>query len=72
MVDATPENLADGSANGFVFAEPDSTALAEALERAIALYRRPREWMKLIKTGMQAEHGWRSSAQAYLDMYRAQ
>ena len=72
VVDATPENLANGSANGFVFAEPNSAALAGALERAIALYRRPREWMKLIRTGMRAEHGWSSSAQGYLDMYRAQ
>ena len=72
VVDATPENLASGSANGFVFAEPDSSSLAEALERAIALYRRPREWMKLIRTGMRAEHGWSSSAQGYLDIYRAQ
>jgi starch synthase len=72
VVDATPENLANGSANGFVFAEPDSSSLTEALERAIALYRKPREWMKLIRTGMRAEHGWSSSAQGYLDIYRAQ
>ena len=72
VIDATPANLANGSANGFVFSEASSGALNEALERAIALYRRPREWMKLIKTGMRAEHGWSGSAQAYLDMYRAQ
>ncbi len=70
VVDATPDNLADGSANGFVFDEPNGAALAEALARAVALYRRPRQWMQLIKAGMRAQHGWRSSAQIYLDLYR--
>jgi starch synthase len=72
VVDATPENLASGEANGFVFKEISSAALIVALQRAFALYRKPKQWMQLIKTGMQADHGWRSSAQAYLDIYRAQ
>ena len=70
--DATAEALAGGEANGFVFAEASSQALGEAMQRAFALHRRPRQWMKLMKTGMRADHGWRSSAQAYLDTYRAQ
>jgi len=72
VVDATDENLASGEANGFVFNETSSAALIVALQRAFALYQKPKLWMKLIKTGMQADHGWRSSAQVYLDMYRAQ
>jgi len=72
VVDATEENLASGEANGFVFNEVSSAALIVALQRAFNLYQKPKQWMKLIKTGMQADHGWRSSAQAYLDMYNAQ
>lgn len=72
VVDATEENLASGEANGFLFSETSSAALIVALQRAFALYRKPNQWMKLIKTGMRADHGWRSSAQAYLDMYRTQ
>ena len=72
VVDATEENLARGEANGFVFNEISSAALIVALQRAFALFRKPKQWMSLVKTGMQADHGWRSSAQAYLDVYRAQ
>jgi starch synthase len=72
VVDATAESMADGEANGFVFEEASVAALEKALERAFALYRQPKEWMELIKTGMRADHGWRSSAQAYLETYRAQ
>ena len=72
VVDATATNLSNGTANGFVFNEVSSAALIVALQRAFDLYRKPKQWMKLIKTGMQADHGWRSSAQAYLDLYRTQ
>jgi len=72
VVDATTENLASGDANGFVFEDISGAALTEALQRAFALYKKPQKWLKLIKTGMQADHGWRNSAQVYLDLYRTQ
>lgn len=71
VVDATPRNIARGEANGFVFAEPSSIALQEALERALTLFEKPKQWMKLIKTGMRADYGWRKSAESYLQLYRA-
>jgi starch synthase len=67
--DATPRSLARGEANGFVFADASSEALRDALERAFALYRKPKQWMKLMKTGMRADFGWRKSAQEYLRLY---
>lgn len=70
--DATTESLASGAANGFVFTEASTEALVDAFDRAFALYQDPKQWMKLIKTGMRADHGWRSSAQSYLEVYRAQ
>jgi len=70
--DANPENMESGEANGFLFSETSSEALVTVFERAFALYQNPNQWMKLIKNGMRADHGWRSSAQSYLDIYRAQ
>ncbi len=72
VVDATPRSIARGEANGFVFTEPDSHALQQALERAFALFAKPKQWMKLIKTGMRGDYGWLRSAAAYLELYRAE
>src|SRR5262249_10109669 len=38
VVDTTPETLADGTANGFVFTEATPEALWTAIERALALW----------------------------------
>jgi glycogen synthase len=38
VIDATPDNLRAGTANGFVFDEPSSRALAARLRDACALY----------------------------------
>lgn len=70
VVDTTPRSLAREEANGFVFEEPTTEALQAALERAFELYRKPKQWMKLIKIGMRADHGWRRSAEHYLRLYR--
>ncbi|MGB5468228.1 MAG: glycogen synthase GlgA [Sedimenticolaceae bacterium] len=70
--DADPRSLARSEANGFVFREASSAALGEALRRAFALHAKPKQWMKLIKTGMRGDYGWRNSAQAYLQLYRAE
>jgi len=69
--DATPRSIARGEANGFVFTEPDSEALREALQRALTLFETPKQWMKLIKIGMTADYGWRRSAESYLRLYRS-
>ncbi len=71
VVDATPDNMARDLANGFVFAESDTAALEDAMMRAFELFERPRQWMKLMKNGMRADFGWRKSAHAYLEIYRA-
>jgi starch synthase len=55
-----------------LFTESSSEALGQALERAFALYRQPKQWLKLIKNGMQADYGWQNSAQSYLQLYRAE
>jgi starch synthase len=72
VVDADPRSIARGEANGFVFSEADSDALAATVRRACELFATPKQWMKLVKTGMAGDYGWRRSAAAYLDLYRAE
>ncbi len=68
--DATARGIAREEANGFVFDEANPAALRDALLRAIELHRKPKQWMKLMKIGMRADHSWRQSAQIYLRHYR--
>ena len=46
VVDANPETLADGTANGFVFAEPTPQALWQTIERALALWPDRDAWLQ--------------------------
>jgi starch synthase len=70
VVDASPRTIARGEANGFVFTEPDADALTAAVHRALTLFRQPKQWMKLVKSGMRADFGWRQSAERYLELYQ--
>ena len=70
VVDATDEAIANGEASGFQFTDPSPQALHHAVERALALYSKPKKWKKLVQTGMEQEFGWGRSAKAYLALYR--
>jgi len=71
VIDATDENIASGSATGFVFEHPIADGLWWATERALRLYREhPDQWKQLITTGMKQDFSWKKSAQAYIDVYR--
>jgi starch synthase len=70
VVDTTPRSLARGEATGFVFGEATVAALRAAMQAACDLYRRPKQWTRLIKTGMQTDFGWRQSADTYLRLYQ--
>jgi starch synthase len=72
VVDASERTLAREEANGFVFTEISSAALTAALQRAIELYRKPKQWTKLVRNGMRADHSWKTSAESYLQLYRTQ
>ncbi len=69
VVDASAENLRDGTATGLVFEEPTAEAFAAAVERALALYADKRQWHKLMRAGMRQDFGWRQSAREYLRLY---
>jgi starch synthase len=69
VFDADPRSIAREEANGFTFDEATPDALRGALERAIAMFDKPKQWMKLVKNGMREDHSWRRSASEYLKLY---
>ena len=70
IVDATPENMARGTANGFVFEAYDPAALWEALERALRTFKNRTVWRQLQQTGMRQDFSWRRAAGKYIETYR--
>ncbi len=70
ITDATPDNLAAGKANGFVFDDYTSFALEHALRRACDAYRQqPKIWERLVTTGMRQDWSWARSAETYEQLY---
>ncbi|MEY4474894.1 MAG: glycogen synthase [Pseudomonadota bacterium] len=70
VVDCTLENLADGTASGFVFDECDAQALMRAIRRAFVLWDRPKQWRHVQRHAMALDFGWQVAAANYLSLYR--
>lgn len=70
VVDATLEDMADGSATGFTFDGFSAAAYQRALRRAFALYRRPADWRRVRAAGMRQPADWATAAAHYIGMYR--
>ena len=70
VVDADDAHIADRTATGFVFDEPTPAALRAAWRRALKLYRQPRLWRRIQKTGMRQDFSWQRSAGEYIALYR--
>lgn len=70
VIDATPENLRNGTATGVVFDPPDPQALVAAVARALALYADKKRWRRLMLAGMRRDFSWEHSAREYLRLYQ--
>ena len=70
VVDADDAHIADRTATGFVFDEPTPAALRAAWRRALKLYRQPRLWRRIQKTGMRQDFSWQRSAGEYIALYQ--
>lgn len=70
VVDATPDNIAAGTANGFAFCAADPPALYEALRRAIRAWHDQALWQALQRAGMSQDFSWDRSAASYLSLFR--
>ncbi|MGC9386161.1 MAG: glycogen synthase GlgA [Hydrogenovibrio sp.] len=71
VVNATQENLSDGTATGFVFYDPSHHALKSTMMHALYLFGKKRTWQKLQKTGMQQNFSWDLSAKQYLNLFKS-
>jgi starch synthase len=54
---------------GFKFHEYSKTALLDAVEQAILLYRKNHVWSHLMKRGMETDFSWEQSARQYIALY---
>ncbi|MDH5545789.1 MAG: glycogen synthase GlgA [Gammaproteobacteria bacterium] len=69
VTDTNEFTLQAGTASGFHFYQPTPESLIAAVRRALALYRRPRKWRQLVRTGMQANYSWERTSEDYLRLY---
>ena len=59
-----------GAGNGFKFKEYTPSALSHALERALAMHRKPDIWRHIQQAGMGLDFSWDASAREYVKVYR--
>ena len=71
VVDVALENLADGSATGFVFDRFDGAAYGAALRRAFALQAREADWRRVQRAAMRRVFDWDGPAARYVALYRS-
>ena len=69
VVDASDENLANGTANGFAFREFRSDVMFWNICRARAMFADKQKWNRLQHTGMKQDWSWKHSADEYLRVY---
>ncbi len=65
-----PFDPATGEGTGFKFTEATSQALLETLRTAVAAYRQPDQWRRLIRNGMACDFSWDRSAKEYVALYQ--
>jgi starch synthase len=69
IVDCTLEDLAAGTATGFVFNDFTADGYRRALRRAFALWSRPKDWARVRATAMHQHFGWDDAARRYVAIY---
>ncbi|MBI3610183.1 MAG: glycogen synthase GlgA [Nitrospirae bacterium] len=70
VIDATPSNLAEGTANGFMFELASSHELLTTVRLAMKLFREKNFWYRMMRAGMAADFSWDRSAKEYEKLYR--
>ena len=71
IVNASEENIRNGTGTGFTFGDYTPHALYETVKWALTLYRtRPDDFHTVVRTAMAQDWGWDRSAAAYEELYR--
>lgn len=71
VVDASPKNIRNGCATGFVFRRFAPEDFLHTVQRAVAAYHDKKLWHALQRNGMRQDFSWEKSAQAYVELYRS-
>ncbi len=71
VVDCALENLADGTATGFVFERFEVGDYAAALRRAFTLFGRRSDWRKVQLQAMAQRFDWETAADHYVAVYES-
>jgi starch synthase len=69
VVDANERNLQAQEGTGFVFQQPSSADLLEAVRRGIELWHDASIWQNLQRRAMSMDFSWQRSAEKYLELY---
>jgi starch synthase len=70
VIDATPANIANDTATGFIFEHPSSAALIGAINRAFVTWRERSVWEKVVRRAMAQNFSWQEAAAEYVELYR--
>jgi starch synthase len=60
---------ATGTGTGIVFNDFDTTAMAWALETAMAWYVQPDLWQRLVQNAMRMDFSWQTQCNEYLKLF---
>ena len=72
VTEPNEETLASHQANGFLFCEPKPASLADALGRALSLFRQqPTVWQQLVSHAMNLDTSWTHASHAYETLYQS-
>ncbi len=69
VIDATDENIAQGTATGIIFDHADANAVCWAVERSLTLYQDLKVWRGMMRAGMRQSFDWKTSAGKYIEVY---
>ncbi len=70
VVDTDLATLEDQTATGCAFHAFTGSALQQAVRRAFALYRRPRDWSRVRQTAMCQRFDWDQAGEHYANLYQ--
>ncbi|QDT52337.1 Glycogen synthase [Caulifigura coniformis] len=70
VVDARPETVANGTANGFVFDSYDPNSFLTSVWQCVGCFQHDKaQWRQLIQNGMREDRSWKRSAAEYAAIY---
>ena len=70
VIDASEENIDNGTANGFVLKKRTAAALLTTVQHALSTYKQPKIWRQLQINAMSSDFSWKTSAEHYIALYQ--